>query len=91
MRADQVGREKVGGELDALELRLDGGGKGLDAQGLGESRHAFQQDVAVGEKADQQPFDHVLLADDHLADLHLQGVDKRALALDLLVDGLDIE
>ena len=43
-----------------------------DQQRLGQPRHAHQQGVAPGEQADRQPLDHVLLADDHAAQLAFQ-------------------
>ena len=53
--ADDVGRQQVGRELDALELRRRGVGERLDQQRLGQARHALEQHVPVGEQADQQP------------------------------------
>ena len=38
--------------------------------------HALEQDVAAGEQADEQALDHVLLADDDLADLGVQDFDE---------------
>ena len=40
-----------------------------DGQGLRQSRHALEQDVAVRQEPDQQPGDHRLLTDEHLPDL----------------------
>ena len=40
-----------------------------DEQRLGQPRHADEQDVPAGEQAGEQLLDHVVLADDHLADL----------------------
>ena len=37
-----------------------------DGERLGQARHAFEQDVAVGQQADDQPLDQVVLADDRL-------------------------
>ncbi len=61
-----------------------------DGQRLGEAGHAFEQHVAAGQQADQQPLDHVLLADDDAADFGENGVDEGALALHELVDGSDV-
>jgi hypothetical protein len=36
--------------------------------GFAEAGHAFEQDVAAGEEADEDAIDHLLLADDDLAD-----------------------
>ena len=53
----------------------------LDRQRLGQARHAFEQDVAVGQQADEQPVDQVALADDDVADLLAQAVQTRASSL----------
>ncbi len=68
-RADQVGRQQVGSELDALEAGSDGLGDSADRHRLGEARHAFEQDVAAGEQPDQDTLYHVFLADDAPRDL----------------------
>jgi hypothetical protein len=54
--------------LNAFELNAEGGAEGFDEEGLGETRHAFQKNVAVGEEGDEQTFDDGVLADDGLAD-----------------------
>ncbi len=87
---DQVGRQEVGGKLDPLELRLDGGGEGLDGEGFGQARDAFEQDMAIGEEPDHQAFDHGFLADDDLPHFHEEQIDKCAFLLDFIVDGSDI-
>ena len=56
LRADQIGREQIGGELQAGELDVDGRGEGLDRERLGQAGHALQQNVSVGQQADDQPF-----------------------------------
>ena len=53
-------------------------GQRLDRERLGQAGHAFQQDVAVGQQADEQPFHQVFLADDHAADFVLQRLDPLA-------------
>ena len=68
-RADQVGRDEVGRELDALELAADRLGQGLDRHGLGQAGHALDEDVAAREQRDDQPLQQVVLADDDLLDL----------------------
>ena len=74
-RADDVGGQQVGRELDAMKLRLDGRGQRADGQRLGQARHAFEQDMAVGEQADEQPVHQMFLADDDLADFLAQPAD----------------
>ena len=46
-------------------------------QGLGQAGHAFEQDVAAGEQADQQAVEHDPLADDDLVDLGVERVRGR--------------
>jgi hypothetical protein len=67
--ADEVGRQEVGRELDALKIQVQHAGQGIYGEGLGQSRYPFEQDVALGEKAYQQAVDHIFLAYDDLADL----------------------
>ena len=65
LRADDVGRKQVDGELDAGEMEVDRLGEDRDQQGLGQPGHALKQQVAAGEQGDQQPLDDHVLADDH--------------------------
>ena len=65
------------------------GGQGFDRQRLGQAGHAFEQDVAVGEQADDQPLGQIVLADDDLAEFVKQRVREGARFLDRFVDGTD--
>ena len=47
------------------------------------------KDVAVGEQADDEPFDQIGLADDDLADFVKEGADESAGSLDFFVDCRD--
>ncbi len=69
IRAGDVRGHEVRGELDAVELELHDPGQGGDEQRLGQAGHAHQEAVAAAEEGDQDLFDHLLLADDHLVDL----------------------
>ena len=64
--ADQVRRQQVRRELDPLMRGVQRLGERGHREGLGDPGHAFDQHVTVGEQADQQPFQHVALADDDL-------------------------
>ena len=77
--------QQVGRELDAVKGGMDGGGQGADAHGLGQTGHAFEQDVAVGQQPDQQPVHQLLLADDDPADLRAEPADPASRGLHLLV------
>ena len=87
--ADDVGGEHVGGELEAGEFDAQGGGEGFDGEGFGEAGDAFEEDVAVGQEADDEALDEVGLADDDLADFVEEGTDEGGGALDFVVDCFD--
>ncbi len=62
--ADDVGRHKVGRELDALGVEPQYPAQRLDQQRLGEAGHADQQGMPAGEDGDERALDHLLLAED---------------------------
>ena len=66
--AGDVRGHQVGRELHPVEGEFEHPGDGVDEQGLGETGHADQQAVAVGQQADERLLDDRLLADDDLAD-----------------------
>ena len=68
-RPDEVGRHQVRRELDALERAAEDVGEGLDGQRLGQAGHAFEEKVAAGQQADEDPLEHRVLADDDSPDL----------------------
>ncbi len=47
--AGQIGRQQVGSKLDAMEIGFDAFAEDVDGAGLGESRRAFDQNMAVGQ------------------------------------------
>ena len=61
--AGDIRREQIRGELDAMELAFDAFGQLLDRLGLGQTRCAFDQQMAVGEQGDQQALDKLVLAE----------------------------
>jgi len=61
--AGDVGRQQVWGELDAMELGFDTLGEFFDRFGLGQTRSALDQHVAVGEQGDEQALDEFFLAE----------------------------
>ena len=63
-RANQVGRDQVGRELDAAEAAAHDLGQGFDGGRLGQARHAFEQDVAAREQRHEQAFEQAILSDD---------------------------
>ena len=68
VRARDVRRHEVGGELDAGEVAAENARKRADEQRLGDARHAFNQRVVAGKNRDQGLVHHVALADDDLGD-----------------------
>src|SRR5262249_725219 len=83
---DQVGRQKVRRELDALELGVDRFGQGANGQGLGQAGYAFQKAMATSKEADQHPIEQVILAHNDAADLLFKRLDKDAGLFDLLMN-----
>ena len=67
--------QQIGRELDAMELGLHRRRERADGQRLGQAGHAFEQDVAVGEQADEQPVHELFLADDDVGDFLAQFAD----------------
>ena len=67
--ADDVGRQQVGRELDAGERAADHVGERLGGERLGESGHRFEQAMAAAQQPDEEPLEEAGLADDHLAEL----------------------
>ncbi len=66
--AHDVGGHQIGRELNARILQMQDAAERAQQGGLAEAGHAFEQNMAAGEQADQDAIDHVLLADDDLAD-----------------------
>jgi hypothetical protein len=75
--------------LQTREFDVEAGSQRLDGQSLGQSGHAFEQDVAVGEQPDGQALDQIVLTDDDFPDFTEKGADKRAGPLHFLVYGTD--
>ena len=74
--AGDVGRQQVGGELDAVEPAGEAAGNGLAHQGLAHAGHVFQQNVFAGQQRDYRQAHHVRLAEDHAGNILLQLGDK---------------
>jgi hypothetical protein len=67
--AHDIRGHQVRRELNARVLQLQGTRQRSQQRSLAESRHSLQQDVSACQQADQDPFHHIGLADDHFADL----------------------
>ena len=68
-RAGDVGGEQVRRELDAAEAEPARLGERARGQRLREPGHVLEQDVAVGEQAEQDELELLALADDRALDL----------------------
>ena len=67
IRSGDVRGHQVGRELDAVELQGHRPAPGqLTIGGFGQARHAHEQAVSARQNADEQLFEHVVLADDDL-------------------------
>ena len=84
-RTDEVGRQQVRSELDAGKVGVNSASHRLDGQCLGQSRHTFKQDVAIGQKANQQSFGHLFLSDDDLVHFEVDEIEELTLSLDFFV------
>ena len=49
-------------------MHAEGGAERFDEQGLRETRHALEENVAIGEERDEQALDDVLVAQDGFGD-----------------------
>ena len=78
-RADEVGRDEVRRELDALERAAEHVGDGLDRQRLREAGDALDQEVPAREQADEHALEHLVLPGDHALDLEDRALDDVAL------------
>ena len=83
VRADDVARHQIGGELDARELQVQNVRHGLHQLGLAYSGNAFQQHVAPREQAGHHPGNDFFVADDHTRYFISDQ-------LELLAEGLDL-
>ena len=68
-RPDEVRRDEIGRELDAGEGAAEDAGGRLDRQGLRQARHALDQQLTLGQEADEDALEHVVLPRDHPPDL----------------------
>ena len=89
LRADDVGGQHVRRELQAREFDVHAVGQRFHGKRFGQAGHAFEQDVAVGQQADDQPLGQIILADDDLAEFVKQRVREGTRFLDRFVDGVD--
>ena len=83
-RPDDVGRNEIRGELDALELAADRLGEGLHRHRLGQPGHPLDKEVAAGEQCHDHALEQGVLADDdplHLVEHLLERRIERGLSI----------
>jgi hypothetical protein len=83
-RADQVGGQQVGRELETLKTGLNAGRHRFDSKRLGETGNAFEENVAISEQSKQEPVDQIFLSDDDVTDLLAQRRNPLSQLLNLL-------
>ncbi len=74
IRAGNVGRHQVGGELNPLEAHIENAGQGADHKCFGETWHPFEQAMAAGENGGEHLFDDFVLPDNHFLQFLLHNV-----------------
>ncbi len=70
-----VGRQQVGGELNARQAGFEVLGQALDRPGFGKPWQTLDKKVTVPEQTKQETLDHRLLTDDRLADSFAECLD----------------
>jgi hypothetical protein len=68
-QAHHVGRQQVGGELHPAEAGVERRGERLGEAGLAHARHVLEQEVTLGDQAEEDQFDDLALALDHTLDV----------------------
>ena len=69
LRADQIGGQQIGCELDAGKIGMNSLGGRFNQKRLCQTRHTFQQNVSISEQRSQNAFDQFFLSDDNLINL----------------------
>src|SRR3954447_2907446 len=82
--ADDVGRQQVGGALDARELRVDRLRQRACERGLADARIVLDEDVPFGEHRDDDVLEHVVAHLDRAADVLLHALGHLGRPLGLL-------
>ena len=82
---DDIGRQQVGCELDARELRINQRCQGFDGFCLCQTWHTFEQHVPIRKKSQKEGLHQMFLTDDGLIHACHQVCHKRRVALNFLV------
>ena len=89
LRADDVGRQHVGRELQSRKFHANTARQGFHGQRLGQARNTFEQNMTICQESDYQSLDKVRLADDDLSQFIEKRAQKCAGFLHRLIDGVD--
>ena len=82
--ADYIRGKQIGSELNPLKLQVQGASDGADRERFREAGNAFEQDVAIGEQADEQAVEKLPLADEYAFDGGVERLEFRSEFLDVL-------
>lgn len=83
-------RQEVRSELNPAEPCIDSLRQCTDSQCLGKARNSFQEDVSIGQEADEEVLNKMLLAYYDLTHLHCKNVHERAFSLYAFVEFFNI-
>ena len=87
LRAGDIARQQVRGELDAVKAAFESVGQGFYGAGFGQPGRTLDQQVAIRQQGDNQSLYQVRLADDLFARASLPGPCMSAFATLLLCFG----
>ena len=88
--AENIGGEKVGRELDAGKIAVEGSSKRFDCQCFSQSWNPFEENVAVGEKTGKKALNQLFLSDDDTVQFLADRGDPGSGLGDLLGEGVGI-
>src|SRR5262249_48712573 len=86
---DHIRREHVRRKLQAREFYIQAVCQGLDREGFGKARHAFEENMAIGKQTNDQSFDQIGLPDDDLPNLVEKRSNKSAGLLNSIINSTD--
>ena len=76
-RAENVGRQQITGELDAVEFESERSRQRMRQRGLADTRHILDQQMAARQQAGQAQTDLPVLAEDNVVDLGKGSLKRR--------------
>src|SRR5690606_19134809 len=91
LRADDICRHEVGGELDPPEAQVEHLAERPHEERLSESGDSLEKTVSTREESDEHLLDDLLLADDDTADLAANALEALTELVGALRDGFGVE